>query len=658
MGVCASIAKFLEDGPQNIIGALTNRSSFAVDTTQRLAWQRQIEILKTVLATDYGLANGALFFEFDIPRLGSRIDTVLLLEQIVFVLEFKVGSSIFSSDAVDQVWDYSLDLKNFHEPSHVAPVIPVLIATDAGDIPSAIEATAHDDRLTVPLCCGERGLTQALMVGLNYFSGDTIDNRQWRHGRYHPTPTIVEAARALYAGHNVKDISRSDAGAKNLDETANRLSILIEQTRQRGEKAIFFVTGVPGAGKTLVGLDIANRHTQQKDDLYSVYLSGNGPLVSVLHEALARDQVNRAKQRGDKLRIGEARSSVKQFIQNVHHFRDDCLATEAPPIEHVALFDEAQRAWNRHQTTNFMRQKKGISGFDQSEPEFLISCLDRHDDWAAVICLVGGGQEINTGEAGIHEWLQILRERFPFWLVYVSPRLKKIEYYANVELEKMEADARVYQEDALHLASSIRSFRSEHVSDLVNQMLNLELEQARATLLHVLPAFPIRVTRSLDKAKDWLRKQSRGSERYGIVVSSQAQRLKPYAIDVRVKVDPVRWFLEGKGDVRSSYYLEDVATEFQVQGLELDWTCVVWDGDLRLNDGAWDYFSFKGKQWQRVRQPVRQRYLLNAYRVLLTRARQGMVIVVPDGDGQDHTRQHGYYDPAHTLLTDIGIPSL
>jgi len=322
------------------------------------------------------------------------------------------------------------------------------------------------------------------------------------------------------------------------------------------------------------------------------------------------------------------------------------------------LFDEAQRAWDLHETAHFMKSKKGIDGFGESEPAFLISCLDRHDDWAVTVCLVGSGQEINRGEAGISEWLSAIRTRFDKWSVYLSPRLREVEYHADTELSALASNPRAHWDEALHLATSMRSFRSERVSEFVNLLLALEINGARAALAEVLPNFPIRLTRNLAHAKDWLRQQARGSERYGIVVSSQAQRLKPHAIDVRVKVDPVRWFLEEKDDVRSSYYLEDVATEFQVQGLELDWTCVVWDGDLRLNGGQWDYYGFKGKRWERVRKNIRQRYLLNAYRVLLTRARQGMVIVVPEGSRQDPSRAPSFYDPAHRLLSEIGIPSL
>jgi len=656
-GYGAPIMQFLSEDAQSIIGALTTWHSFAVDPLQKVAWLEQISLLKDLLRP-WAASTGALYFEYDIPRLGSRIDTVLVLEHVLFVLEFKVGASDYSRDANDQAWDYALDLKNFHEASHQIPIIPILVATKADAKTLSIDTGHHDDGVPRPLHCNATNLADVIRLGLHHFPSERIEPERWQRGRYHPTPTIVEAARALYAGHTVDEISRSGAGAENLSLTANRLAELIASVRQRGDKAIFFVTGVPGAGKTLVGLDIANRHTDKEDSLYSVYLSGNGPLVSVLHEALARDQVMRAKQSGNPLRIGEARSAVKQFIQNVHHFRDDCLASADAPIEHIALFDEAQRAWDLNQTAGFMSRKKGVEGFDQSEPEFLISCLDRHEDWAVMVCLVGSGQEINTGEAGISEWLAALRQHFDRWQVYLSPRLHEIEYHAHEELEALRTNPHAHWDDALHLATSMRSFRAERVSEFVNLLLALELESARDALSEVLPNFPIRLTRHLDHAKAWLRQQARGSERYGIVVSSQAQRLKPHAIDVRVKVDPVRWFLESRQDVRSSYYLEDVATEFQVQGLELDWTCVVWDGDLRLSAGQWSHFSFKGKRWENVRSAARQRYLLNAYRVLLTRARQGMVIVVPEGDTEDPSRKQSYYDPAFELLANLGVPQL
>lgn len=656
-GYSGTIASFLSDDSEGIFGSVAARSEFADEMTQKRAWLDQISVMKSALRTFDG-AHGSIWFEYSIPRLGSRVDVVLALDHVLFVIEFKAGATTFTRDAIDQVWDYALDLKNFHKPSHELPIVPVLVATEARHTPHEITSTAHADGLTQPLLCDARSLIDALRLGLAFHTGPTIDAAVWESGRYRPTPTIVEAAKALYAGHSVEEISRSDGGAENLSITSKRVGEIIADARRNQRKAICLVTGVPGAGKTLVGLDVANRHTDPKDELYSVFLSGNGPLVRVLHEALARDRQRRAKEDGADMRLGEARSAVKQFIQNVHHFRDDCLKEPGPPIEHVALFDEAQRAWDLAQTASFMQRKKNLPGFAQSEPEFLISCLDRHPDWAVVVGLVGCGQEINTGEAGISEWLRAMQDQFPDWAIHLSPRLREIEYHANAELDALKRRTDVHWEDALHLGTSIRSFRSERVSEFVNQVLALELAKAETTLHLVLATFPIRLTRNLNAAKAWLRAKARGSERFGMVVSSQAQRLKPHAIDVRVKVDPVKWFLEGKKDVRSSYYLEDVATEFQVQGLELDWACVVWDGDLRVRNNDWDYFGFKGRRWERVLKPQRQRYLLNAYRVLLTRARQGLVIVVPEGDEMDPTREPKYYDPIYRLLRDIGVPAV
>ena len=392
-------------------------------------------------------------------------------------------------------------------------------------------------------------------------------------------------------------------------------------------------------------------------DLYSVFLSGNGPLVSVLCEALARDRVEIAKSNGQKLRKGQAKSEVQSFIQNIHHFRDDCLANQDPPIEHVVLFDEAQRAWNLAQTASFMKRKKGHTNFAMSEPEFLISCMDRHKDWAVVVCLVGGGQEINTGEAGIAEWIDSLNRSYPEWQLYISDKLTDSEYGVKNALDALPTQS-VHYSEFLHLSVSMRSYRAERVSLLVKQLLDLDIHNAQSTAQMTGERYPIYLTRNLDHAKAWLRSKARGSERFGIIASSQAQRLKPHAIDVRSPVDPVHWFLDGKLDVRSSYFLEDVATEFQVQGLELDWSCVTWDADLRCTGRSWEYKSFCGDRWNRINQPARQKYLLNAYRVLLTRARQGMVIFVPPGSTSDHTRLPEFYDGTYDFLHGVGLPDL
>ena len=462
----------------------------------------------------------------------------------------------------------------------------------------------------------------------------------------------------MYNGHSVADISRSDAGGAELHRTTQMIANLIADARANSYKAVCFVTGVPGAGKTLIGLNVATKHFDKDNDMYSVFLSGNGPLVKVLQEALARDKVAREKSAGRIIKKNVARSEVKMFIQNVHHYRDECLRDANPPVDHVALFDEAQRAWNLEQTSSFMRQKKGQANFQQSEPEFLLSCIDRHPDWGIVVCLVGGGQEINTGEAGISEWIAALNRRFPDWHIHISDRLTEAEFGAGEVLKGLESREHVHYDPRLHLSVSMRSFRAEHVSQLVKQVLDLDREGARETLRELADRYPIVLARELNKAKAWLRNKSRGSERYGIVVSSAAYRLKPLAIEVRLKPDPVHWFLAGKEDIRSSYYLEDVATEFETQGLELDWACVTWDADFRFSTSGWSHHAFRGERWQRINKADRKLYQKNAYRVLLTRARQGMVIVVPYGDIDDPTRNPSFYDPTFDYLKSTGFEVL
>ena len=654
----APIPSFCTARPEVIIGVLSAGSAtagFPVTPEQTGAWAQQIDILQKALKGK----EGNVYFEYSIPRMGRRIDVVLIIEHVIFVLEFKVGAQDFSAYAVDQVLDYALDLSNFHETSHGKYVAPVLISTEAQPQPVAVGCSANNPKLFTPIKCAASQINQVIAAALSFADGPSIAAETWEGGRYSPTPTIVEAAMALYRGHKVAEISRSDAGAINLAQTSASVAQIIAAARAGRRKGICFVTGVPGAGKTLVGLNIATTHINKDDELYSVFLSGNGPLVAVLREALARDRVLHEKAKGNKVRKGAAFSEVKMFVQNVHNFRDSCLVDSKPPIEHVALFDEAQRAWDLQQTANFMSRKKKIKGFNQSEPEFLISCLDRHPDWAVIVCLVGGGQEINTGEAGISEWIDSLLRKFPGWDVYISPRLTDSEYGAGSVIAKLkETPLKVEYKDELHLAVSLRSFRAERVSELVKKVLDLEAASAKETLKAIGANYPIVLTRDLKKAKDWLKARAQGTERYGIVVSSQAERLKPYAIDVKSPVDPVDWFLAGKDDVRSSYYLEDVATEFHVQGLELDWACVTWDADFRHTPGGWENWSFKGNKWQHIKKDERKDYQKNAYRVLLTRARQGMVIVVPTGDKDDHTRIPEFYDSTYKYLKQIGFMEL
>ncbi len=629
-----------------ILGALAQKHGFALEHQQKGAWLSQIRLLQTALA---GLNDGHIFFEFSIPRMGKRADVVLVFGGIVFVLEFKVGATSFDRSAVEQVHDYALDLKNFHRGSHRVPIVPVVIATEAQPV-GITEVSWASDGVAEPVRAHVDDLRNLMSLCSSNRHAPAIGIASWLQSGYQPTPTIVEAAQALYQNHDVKEIARSDAGAQNLGETTDCISSIIEHSKRARRKSICFVTGVPGAGKTLAGLNIATKRAKEHSDEHAVFLSGNGPLVTVLREALARDEAQR-----EATSKSAAARKVASFIQNIHHFRDEALESPAPPYERVVVFDEAQRAWTRDQASKFMQTKRGHADFDMSEPEFLISIMDRHQDWCVIVCLVGGGQEINTGEAGLSEWLQAVDTKYGDWDVYISDRIKEA---ADELTLKIRVRPNTALRSALHLGVSMRSFRAEALSDFVGHVVEGRADEARNAYGTIADRYPIWLTRDLNQARQWLRETARGSERYGLVASSGAYRLRPEGLHVKAAIDAPTWFLNDRDDVRSSYYLEEVATEFDVQGLELDWTCVCWDADFRYEDGVWGSYRFRGTAWQKVLQAERRSYLKNAYRVMLTRARQGMIVFVPKGDVVDPTRPPVFYDETFLFLKHCGVREL
>lgn len=643
----APLRSFINDDTERILGVLTEEHHHSLEEQQRWAWLQQISILKDAFNSRPG---GRIFLEFYIPRMGKRVDAVLVAGDIVFVIEFKAGAIEHTSNAFDQVVDYALDLKNFHEGSHKVPIVPVLVSTNAESRPMP-KLEFAEDLVASPVGTNKADLQSVIddiCAGSDY---PALDIDGWMAMGYKPTPTIVEAAEVLYRTHEVTDISRKDASAKNLQETSASVSRIVDQARQSSRKSICFVTGVPGSGKTLAGLNISTRRSEEHHDEHAVFLSGNGPLVEVLREALARDKARR-----EAISKKTAERAVRSFIQNIHHFRDHYVGNDDIPLEKVVVFDEAQRAWTRDQAANFMRRKRGQADFDMSEPEFLISVMNRHPDWCTVVCLVGGGQEINIGEAGISEWINALETRFPDWDVYLSPRIALPEYGSPDQVAKFLASPRVRSDEHLHLAVSMRSFRAEALSDFVGHLIANDPSDARSIYESIRSTYPIFLTRNLSAAKNWLRVRARGTERFGLVASSGSQRLRPEGIHIKAEIEPANWFLNPSTDVRSSYYLEDVASEFLVQGLELDWVGVCWDGDFYHRDGTWHHQAFKGSKWQSVNDASRQLYLKNAYRVILTRARQGMILFVPTGDSSDRTRPPSFYDGTFEYLRACGIP--
>ncbi|MCA1393767.1 DUF2075 domain-containing protein [Bradyrhizobium sp. IC3123] len=649
----SSIQELVDLAPDAILGRLAKQNPFALDALQRNAWLSQIELARA----QFGGLDGWIAFEFAIPRMGKRADVVVTTAGIVFVVEFKVGSDQFDAAALDQVVDYALDLKNFHAGSHDRRIVPIVVATMAAN--PSVELAWQNDGVASPVKSNGDNLREILgRVVREIPKQADLDGAQWSRSGYKPTPTIIEAAQALYQGHRVEDITRSDAGAKNLSQTAACLADIIEDAKAHRRKAICFVTGVPGAGKTLAGLNLVTLRTKAHEEEHAVFLSGNGPLVEVLREALARDEHAQLKERGEKSKKSDALRKVKSFVQNIMHFRDSNLVTSEPPIERVAVFDEAQRAWDAKHLSNFMSQKKGQTNFQMSEPEFLISVMDRHDGWCTIICLIGGGQEINAGEAGLTEWFSALQRSFRDWKVYTSEQLAHRDYHWGQDLPALLVGLESQSLPALHLAVSVRSFRAEKLSAFVGALVAGQAKEAKALYQAIKETYPIVLTRELGHARQWLRDRGRGSERIGLVASSGASRLKPEGINVHEKIEATTWFLNGKDDVRSSYYMEDLATEFDIQGLELDWAGVCWDADFRSVDGRWQFYRFSGTRWQNVNDDNRKIYLTNAYRVLLTRARQGMVIYIPRGDSIDATRPPAFYDGTAEFLTACGLPLL
>jgi hypothetical protein len=644
-----SFVDFLQDDNTRILGELSLHHSHALEDLQKNAWIKQIVILKEVLQH---FERGQIYFEFSIPRMGKRVDNILIINDLIFVLEFKIGDSEYQKHSIEQVVDYCLDLQNFHEGSHHEKLIPLLISTKAEITENIFEAT---DNLFEPLKANQQNLSDVISLSLTQSNGKEINSTEWENSIYKPTPTIIEAAQALYKGHNVKEISRHDAGAINLTKTTDCVNKIIETAKAKSKKSICFLTGVPGAGKTLAGLNIANERMKADKDEHAVFLSGNGPLVDVLREALTRDSVLFAKEKGESSTKKKEKERAVKFIQNIHHFRDDNLESKKAPVEKVVVFDEAQRAWAKEQVSSFMKRKKGVEDFDMSEPDFLISVMDRHKDWCTIICLIGGGQEINTGEAGVSEWISALKNHYPNWDIHFSNLISTDNNYLSDISLRNWLQENATEERELHLSVSVRSFRSEKISELMHEILEAKTSNAKKLVLEVKKDFPIFLTRDLVTAKNWLRKKAKGSERIGIVASSGGRRLRPLGLDVKNEIFAPNWFLNASEDVRSSNYLEEVATEFDIQGLEIDYVCLAWDINYYFHDGRWNFQSFEGTTWKQMNIPSDRTYLQNAYRVLLTRARQGLIIFVPYGDDLDHTRPKKLYDQTFHYLQSLGL---
>ena len=641
LGYESSIKNFLKDNENQIIGKIISDYKHDLNDEQEYAWRSQITILKEQLSQ---FPKGNILFEYKIPRMGSEIDNVLLLDGLIFIIEFKVGENTYKNEYLRQVEKYAYLLHDFHLESRDKIIVPILVSTEGENLNNSIKL--NENKIFNIIKCNKNNLSNTISKICNHYKTNfNLDN--WSKSKYAPTKGILESARKLYETHEVPDIETYNAEDLFLYETEETIDDIINSSKANNKKSIIFVTGVPGAGKTLIGLNIATKRSVNNDE-DAVFLSGNGPLVNVLREALARDSAAR-----NNIKKEDAMRKVKSFIQPIHNFRDESLRDNIAPHENIVIFDESQRAWTLEKTENFMKRKHGIENFGMSEPEFLISIMDLRTDWAVIICLVGQGQEINTGEAGITEWFKALQNNYPHWDVYAHKQSLDL----NDEFNELNIDDKKH----LYLYSTIRSLDAPNLPNFIEYLLNNDKDNAKKILKEFNNEYPLYLTRNLEDAKAWIKKISSkehdDSLRYGLLAQSNALRLRPEGIFVKKQSDP-NWFLNETEDIRSSNHLEIPATEFEIQGLEIDYSIMCWDANLRYNDGKFLYRRFRGSRWEQIKQEQAQDYLINSYRVLLTRARRGMVIFVPKGDDEDKTRPSKYYDETYEYLKSLGIKEL
>lgn len=661
----ATIQEFLTEAPQNVLGTL--QKAYAADgflslyTKQTQAWATVIPLLKAqfelLIQTQPAAKTWSVILEYPLYRLRKRIDIVVLAGAQIAVIECKVGSKEFLTQDRRQVEEYALDLRDFHEASNSRRLVPVLWSTLAFELPSEYgEYASSHDQVAPTVLVGTHGLAAQLSKLHDSGSSPLLVAEAWDRSAYRPVPNIIEAATSIFSGHDVRAIANYDAD--NLHIASARLVALIQEAKERKKRYMLFLSGVPGAGKTLAGLHVVHNAIssgiEQEGDI--VYLSGNTPLVVVLREALALNEYERNR---SARKLDDVRRSVRTRIQHINDFLQQGIVGDSarPPHEHVIVFDEAQRAWD---------EKQGLEKFQRtaSEPELIVELMERHKDWCVCICLVGGGQEINSGEKGVLGWGEALRklssERQAQWSVFAPPHVLTGGVSAGAfSLGELPPLISTHEEDTLQLSVSIRSYRSPKLSQWVNEVLAGDSDAARATASE-LGAYPLYITRSLPQAKQWLKEQAKGQRRYGLLASSGARRLRADGIGTLLHAtagaEIAHWYLNEQGDIRSSFALEVPANEYTCQGLELDFTCLCWGGDFLWGEDeqGWQHARLSGNSWQKQRTPTAQQFLQNSYRVLLTRAREGMVLWIPNGDDNDHTRPTEPLDATARFLVRCG----
>ena len=666
----ATLSEFVDADPTGVGSVLTSKYAadgyFQLLSTQSVSWEISLPMLQkslrkvSCLVPDAG--NWGVLLEYPLYRLRRRIDLVVIAGDLLFVVELKVGADRAELADINQVEEYALDLRDFHKASHGLKMQPVLCCTE---LPEQADGPEYEpdtqvQRVVVASAEGLASVLTGRYLSASQEPRQQLDVEAWDSSSYEPVPTIIEAATTIFAGHSVKSISRSDA--ENLAECSQEVLRLIEEAKTEGRRRLIVVTGVPGSGKTLAGLNVAHGGLNAESERGEVvYLSGNTPLVLVIREALAQDEKARCDIQGERKTLKSIRHDLQTRIQHINDFLKEYCRHDRrrPPHEHAIVFDEAQRAWDRKQG-----QKK--FGRNATEPELLLEVMGRHTpDWAAIVCLVGAGQEINTGEAGMRQWGEALSSGLDWELVAPDAAIRGAGDTAGTALfpDDFPSELPITTNNRLRLTVPMRSYRSEFVSVWVDAVLSGDPDRA-AQVAAQLGAYPITLTRSLQACRGWLKQNTRGQRRAGLLASSKASRLLAEGLGASLTVEDknriCHWYLKPIGDYRSSNSLEVTANEYTCQGLELDFAGICWGGDfMRANDDRnWSFRKLRSTSWNRVHNKNDRRFILNKYRVFLTRAREGMVLFVPHGDLADNTRPPMHYDKLAEYLVSCGAQPL
>lgn len=647
--------------PEDIVEFLTESDEHSDSYQlhlQKNAWANQVRILKKYLKDK----KGYIIIEYVLSRLNMRIDVVLLMDNVIYSLEFKNNEVSFLDGDIDQASAYGYALKNFYEFNRDKYVVPILIATKAPDSECSKSADLGIDKLFSLIKTNENKMDQYIDQIRSKYGSEVICNEEefnkFINSPFKPNPTIIQSARSIYMNNQVDEFFKFDAGEENLKITELTVEEIVKEAQTEKKKIICFVSGVPGAGKTLVGLDLAgkSRNGENNDLPASVFFSGNGPLINVLTEALGRDALRQHPEKYSSKY--KAVNDVKVFIQDLHALKQEIISSKHQVVEeNVLIFDEAQRVWDKEQLKTWLVKKGADESFyGLSEADLLLNTF-KEKEWGVIVALVGLGQDIHNGENGLSVWFDSLLNTHNDWNIRLSKEIfnqTADDLYDYVE--SIMNCQRVVDCPGLYLKTCIRTPRARNLSEFSEALLNNEPEKAK-NALEKFANYPICITRDLKNAEQFILNNKQRKERYGKLCSSNSKILgkNSHSFDNIDNWHFANWMLDESGR-DSSNSLVFAASEFNIQGLEIDWSLLGWDMDMYYANGEWHEQKMLTPKRFIESTEIQKKHILNSYRVLLTRARKGMIIYIPKaGEYEDKYGVSQFFDTTYEYLKSCGI---